>query len=79
MLCEVNVIIGNTNDLIIVIFPKIVKSRRFYNNRVVLIFLIFSSQFISLHFSVSFPTYIPKNLTGVVLKLTPWILPSVSL
>ena len=51
MLCEVNVITGNINDLIIVIFPKIVKSRRFHNNRVV---LIFSSQVFSLHFSGSF-------------------------
>ena len=45
VLLEVNVIIGNSNYLIIVIFPKIVKSRRFHNNRVDLIFLIFSSQF----------------------------------
>ena len=57
VLCEVNVIIGNTNDLIIVIFPKIVKSRRFHNNRVILIFLSFSSQFFSSHFSGSFATY----------------------
>ena len=77
VLCEVNVIIGNTNDLIIVFFPKIVKSPRFHNN--LLIFLSFSSQFFSLHFSGSFPTYIPKNLMGVVLKFTPWIMPSVSL